>query len=93
MFVCFCACVSTFGLGGRAVRVPQRQQGHLDQLVEEQVSPDQHKLCMLLPLLPLGHSLSVLHHTENWQQAPWGDGQHRQSITRWHLDTSLANTD
>lgn len=68
MHVSQCVCC-TFGLCGGAVRVPQCQQRHLYQLVEQQISLDQHKLSMFLPPLSLHGALRVLHHAEYWQQA------------------------
>lgn len=60
----------TFGLRRRAVRVAQRQQGHLDQLVEEQISLDQDKLGVFFYFLPLQGVFLVLHHAEDGQRAP-----------------------
>lgn len=64
----------TFGLCSRAVRVAQCQQGHLYQLVKQQISLDQHKLGMFLSSLSFQRAFLVLHHAEHWQQAPCGDG-------------------
>lgn len=69
-------CVSrTFGLCSRAVRVAQCQQGHLYQLVKQQVSLDQHELCVFFSPLSLRGTFLVLHHTEHGQQARWGDSK------------------
>lgn len=72
--LCASVCVAcTFGLCGRAVRVAQCQQGHLYQLVKQQVSLDQHKLSVFFCPLSLQRAFPVLHHTEYWQQASWSD--------------------
>lgn len=55
----------TFGLGGRAVGVAQRQQGHLDQLVEEHVLAHQHELGMFFLAVKVHGVLIVLHHAEH----------------------------
>lgn len=73
----------TFGLRSRAVRVAQCQQGHLYQLVKQQISLDQHKLGMFLSPLSFQRAFLVLHHAEHWQQAPCGDG-HILCHTAWH---------
>lgn len=78
-----CAVYCTFGLCGRAVWVAQRQQGHLYQLVKQQISLDQHKLSMFFSPLSLQRAFLVLHHAEYRQQAPWGDG-HKWCHTAWH---------
>lgn len=59
--------ITTFGLCGGTVRVTQREQGHLDELVEEHVLPDQHELGMFLFAVKLNWALVVLHHTKHWQ--------------------------
>lgn len=73
----------TFGLCCGAVRVSQCQQGHLYQLVEQQVSLDQHKLSVFFSPLSFQKVLLVLHHAEHRQQTPWGDG-HTLSHRAWH---------
>lgn len=78
-----CKCACTFSLCSRAVRVAQRQQGHLYQLVKQQVSLDQHKLSMLFSSLSFQRAFLVLHHAEHRQQAPWGDGQMPLCHTAW----------
>lgn len=87
-FVFFLLCanvgvVCTFSLCSRAVRVAQCQQGHLYQLVKQQVSLDQHKLSMFFSSLSFQRAFLVLHHAEHWQQAPWSDGQMPLSHTAW----------
>lgn len=73
---CMCPFVwCTFGLCSRAVWVAQCQQGHLYQLVKQQISLDQHKLSVFFFPLSLLRAFLVLHHTEHRQQAPWGDGK------------------
>lgn len=57
----------TFSLCSRTVWVAQREQGHLDQLVEEHVLPHQNKLSMFLFAVKLDGALVVLHHTKHWQ--------------------------
>lgn len=67
--MCPCACVlPTFSLCCRAVGVSQRQQGHLYQLIKQQVSFDQHKLSMFFFSLELWRIFLVLHHTEHRQE-------------------------
>ena len=89
---CVCLCVCTFSLRGRAVRVAQCQQGHLYQLVKQQISLDQHKLGVLFSPLSVHLALSVLHHAEHRQHAPWGEGDNwcqtagmktQHSLSRW----------
>lgn len=70
----------TFSLGCRAVRVAQREESHLNQLIEEHVLPDQNKLRVLLSAVELYGVLIVLHHTEHWQHITY-NMQHRTSLT------------
>lgn len=51
--------------------VAQRQQGHLDQLVEEHVLAHQHELGVLLLAVKVHGVLVVLHHAEHGQHVAW----------------------
>lgn len=57
----------TFGLGGGAVRVAQRQQSHLDELVEQHVLAHQDELGVLLLAVEVHGVLVVLDHAEHRQ--------------------------
>lgn len=62
----WCTC-RTFSLSGRAVRVAQREERHLDQLVEEHVLSDQHEFGVLFPAVEVYRALIVLDHAEHGQ--------------------------
>lgn len=51
--------------------VAQRQQGHLDELVEEHVLAHQHELGVLLLAVEVHGVLVVLHHAEHGQHVAW----------------------
>lgn len=57
----------TFGLSRRAVGVAQRQQGHLNELIEEHVLSHQDKLSVLLLAVKIHGILVVFDHTEHRQ--------------------------
>lgn len=52
--------------------VAQREQGHLDELVEQHVLAHQHELGVLLLAVELHGALVVLHHAEHGQHVAWG---------------------
>lgn len=88
LYVLVCV-LCTFGLSGRAVWVTQCQQGHLDQLVEQQISLDQHKLSMFFSPLSLHEALRLLHHTEHRQKVSWSDGQQTILCSMTFEETSV----
>lgn len=57
----------TFGLSCGAVGVAQRQQGHLNELVEEHVLAHQDELGMFLLAVEVHGVLVVLDHAEHGQ--------------------------
>lgn len=67
----------TFGLGGGAVRVAQRQQSHLDELVEQHVLAHQDELGVLLLAVEVHGVLVVLHHAEHRQHVACRHGNTR----------------
>lgn len=79
----------TVGLCGRAVGVAEGQQSRLHQLREEDILPDQDKLCVLLSSLTpvcLNPSIRLLHHTEDWDhQTCGGRKQQEDSLKIWIL--------
>lgn len=80
----------TVGLCGWAVRVAEGQQSRLHQLREENILPDQDKLCLLLSSLTsvcLNPSIwLLLHHTEDWDhQTCRGRKQQQGSFKIWLL--------
>lgn len=85
-------CLSSWTVG-----VTERDESRLHQLGEEDILPDEYKLCMLLSSLTyiwLNPSIWLLHNTEDWNHQTCPSGKRNISgknvdCTSWILNNSI----